>query len=233
MSRFDCVCVGVSTVDVLALLDRPLREDEKIAARTIVVDGGGPAGTAACAAASCGLKTAILSFIGRDLWADLLLDGCRSFGVSTRFLQIVPGMATPVSLIAVNGSNASRTILWNNQGAERRRVSLRALARRGFLSLPRAVMDLRRRFGFRVAVTAGEKGVQYFDEARGRAAFIAQKRYPALDTTGCGDVFHGAFLARYLRQRDFAAALRFAQTVAGEKTRFLGGRSGLPRRIRR
>ena len=89
MSRFDCVCVGVSTVDVLALLDRPLREDEKIAARTIVVDGGGPAGTAACAAASCGLKTAILSFIGRDLWADLVLDGCRRFGVSTRFLQIV------------------------------------------------------------------------------------------------------------------------------------------------
>ena len=295
MSRFDCVCVGVSTVDVLALLDRPLREDEKIAARTIVVDGGGPAGTAACAAASCGLKTAILSFIGRDLWADLVLDGCRRFGVSTRFLQIVPGMATPVSLIAVNGSNASRTILWNNQGAERRRVSVRALARRGLfdagcihydghlmrlstglaqearrrgimtsydcgsvkegwerlarlsdvfiashkfvrqlgLSLPRAVMELRRRFGFRVAVTAGEKGVHYFDEARGRAAFIAQKRYRALDTTGCGDVFHGAFLARYLKQRDFAAALRFAQTVAGEKTRFLGGRSGLLRRPRR
>ena len=40
-------------------------------------------------------------------------------------------------------------------------------------------------------------------------------------------------LARYLKQRDFAAALRFAQAAAGEKTRFLGGRSGLPRRRRR
>ena len=55
--RFDCVCVGLSTVDVLALLDRRLREDEKLAAERIVVDGGGPAGTAACAAARCGLKT--------------------------------------------------------------------------------------------------------------------------------------------------------------------------------
>ena len=279
MPRFDCVCVGLSTVDVLALLRRPLREDEKIPAEAIAVDGGGPAGTAACAAASRGAKAAILSFIGRDPWTEFILEGYRRFGVSTRFLRVVPGMATPVSLIAVNRKNASRTILWNNQGAERRPVSLPALARRGFfdtrclhtdghlmkasirlarearrrriltsfdcgsvkdgweelarltdvfiashkfvrqfgLSLPRAVADLRRRFGFKVAVTAGE--------------FIPQRRYPALDTTGCGDVFHGAFLARYLKRRDFPAALRFAQAAAGEKTRSLGGRSGLaPRR---
>ncbi|MBI5241010.1 MAG: hypothetical protein HY926_11100 [Elusimicrobia bacterium] len=43
--RFDLVCVGLSVVDVLAQLGRPLREDEKIPAERIIVDGGGPAGT--------------------------------------------------------------------------------------------------------------------------------------------------------------------------------------------
>jgi ribokinase len=96
------------------------------------------------------------------------------------------------------------------------------------LPIPQAVRSLRRRFGFEVAVTAGEKGFCFFDAASGQVGCIRQKRYPALDTTGCGDVFHGAFLARYLKKRDFRAALCFAQAVAGAKTRRLGGRSGIP-----
>jgi sulfofructose kinase len=260
----------------------------------VLIDGGGPAGTAACAAARCGLKTAVLSFLGRDLWTDLVLDGFRRFGVDTRFLQAQPGMATPVSLIAVNSRNASRTIIWNSQGAGARRASLPRLLRQGLLdtrclhfdghlmdlslrlaglarargiltsydcgsvkpgwqklaalsdvfiashkfarqlglSIPQAVRSLRRRFGFKAAVTAGEKGCYFFDEAASQVAFLKQKRYPALDTTGCGDVFHGAFLARYLKIRDFQAALRSAQAVAGEKTRRLGGRAGIPGRPR-
>ena len=94
------------------------------------------------------------------------------------------------------------------------------------LPIPRAILSLRRSFGFQIAVTAGEKGFYYFSEANCRVDQIPQKSYPALDTTGCGDVFHGAFLARYLKGRDFAAALRFAQAMAGEKTRRLGGRAG-------
>ncbi len=289
-TRFDCVCVGISTVDVLALLDQPLCEDEKIPAREVLVDGGGPAGTAACAASACGLRTAILSFIGGDLWKDFMLEGFRRFKVATDFVLCVPRMATPVSLIAVNNRNASRTILWNGQGAGSRRVDLAGLLRRGLLDtralhydghlmnvsvrlarearrrgiltsydcgsirpgwaklaalsdvfiashkftrqlgmpLPAAVGWLRRRFGFRVAVTAGEKGFYYFDEGRGGVEFVRQKHYAAVDTTGCGDVFHGAFLAGYLKGRDFGAALRFAQKVAGEKTRALGGRAGIP-----
>ncbi|MDD5630134.1 MAG: PfkB family carbohydrate kinase [Elusimicrobia bacterium] len=292
--RFDCVCVGLSTVDVLALLDRRLREDEKLAAERIVVDGGGPAGTAACAAAACGLKAAVLSFVGRDLWTDFVLDGFRRFGVDTRFLQAASGMSTPVSLIAVNRRNASRTIIWNSQGAQRRRFSLPALLRRGLLdarclhcdghlmelslrlarlaraqgiltsydcgsvkprwqelaalsdvfiashkftrqlglSVPRAVRRLRRRFGSLTAVTEGEKGFSFFDEASGQVRSVPQRRCPALDTTGCGDVFHGAFLAHYLRERDFQAALVFAQAAAGRKTLRLGGRAGIkPARI--
>ena len=95
------------------------------------------------------------------------------------------------------------------------------------LPIARAILSLRRSFGFQVAVTAGEKGFYYFEESSGRVERVRQKRCPALDTTGCGDVFHGAFLARYLKKRDLRAALCFAQAVAGAKTLRLGGRAGL------
>ena len=99
-----------------------------------MVDGGGPAGTAACAAAKCGLKTAVLSCIGRDLWSGFILEGFRRFGVSTRFIQTAPSLATPVSLIAVNRRNASRTIIWNSQGVHKQRLSLPRLLRQGLLN---------------------------------------------------------------------------------------------------
>ena len=288
--RFDCVCVGLSTIDVLALIGGRLREDEKLLAEQIAVDGGGPAGTAACAAARGGLKTAVLSCIGRDLWSDFILEGFRRFQVSTRFVQTVPGLSTPVSLIAVNRRNASRTIIWNNQGVDRQSFSLPKLLRRGLLStrclhfdghlmglsvrlaglaqargimtsydcgsvkpgwerlaalsdvfiashqfvrqlglsIPQAIRSLRLSFGFQIAVTAGERGFYCFAPSSGRVEHVRQKRYRAIDTTGCGDVFHGAFLARYLKQRDFLAALRFAQAAAGTKTLRLGGRCGIP-----
>jgi sugar/nucleoside kinase (ribokinase family) len=287
--RFDCVCVGLSTIDVLALLGQRLREDEKIPAEQIAVDGGGPAGTAACAAAQGGLKTAILSCIGRDLWSGFILDGFRRFSVSTRFIQRVPGLSTPVSLIAVNRRNASRTIIWNNQGVDRQRFSLPQLLRQSLLDtrclhfdghlmelsirlaklarakgiltsydcgsvkpgwqelaavsdvfiashkfvrqlgqpIRQAIRSWHRRFGCQVAVTAGEKGFYYFAPPSGRVEKVRQRRCRALDTTGCGDVFHGAFLACYLRTPDFRAALCHAQSVAGRKTRRLGGRAGI------
>jgi ribokinase len=279
----------LSTVDVLALIRQRLREDEKIPAQRVLVDGGGPAGTAACAAARYGAKTAVFSFIGQDLWRDFVRGGFRSFGVATRFLQVRAGMATPVSMIAVNRDTAARTIFWNNQGAGRQKIDLARLIRQGILDTrclhhdghlmdlsiklaasarkrgilnsydcgsvkpgweklaaltdifiashqfarqlrtpaPRLIAGLRRRFGGQVAVTAGEKGFYYHDADQDRIVLVPQRKTSALDTTGCGDVFHGAFLAHYLKRRSFPDALRFAQAAAGAKTRALGGRAGL------
>lgn len=56
--------------------------------------------------------------------------------------------------------------------------------------------------------------------------------YPiaAVDTTGAGDVYHGAFFVAYLEGMDLRAAMRFASVAAALKCRQPGGRAGIPTR---
>ncbi|MBM4043150.1 MAG: sugar kinase [Planctomycetes bacterium] len=61
------------------------------------------------------------------------------------------------------------------------------------------------------------------------------RRLPAfkvevVDTTGCGDVFHGAFTFGLGEGWDVARNARFASAVAALKCRALGGRTGIPTR---
>ena len=51
---------------------------------------------------------------------------------------------------------------------------------------------------------------------------------PAIDTTGAGDVFHGAFLTAWLEGKDLRQCIRFASAVSALKCLKLGGRAGIP-----
>lgn len=49
-----------------------------------------------------------------------------------------------------------------------------------------------------------------------------------VDTTGCGDSYHGGFLFGLLKGMDLAETASFASAVAALNTQTLGGRAGLP-----
>lgn len=51
---------------------------------------------------------------------------------------------------------------------------------------------------------------------------------PVVDTTGAGDVFHGAFDAAYLKGMDVVSAARYATGVSSVKCTRAGGRAGIP-----
>lgn len=56
----------------------------------------------------------------------------------------------------------------------------------------------------------------------------AFKVEPLVDTTGAGDVFHGALDVGILNGWDFKTCMTFASAVAAMKCRRLGGRAGIP-----
>ena len=61
------------------------------------------------------------------------------------------------------------------------------------------------------------------------------RRFPAfpvktVDTTGAGDVFHGAFLTAWLEGRGIEESIRFASAVSALKCTRYGGRAGIPGR---
>ena len=51
-----------------------------------------------------------------------------------------------------------------------------------------------------------------------------------VDTTGCGDVFHGSFLSAYVSGMDIGTCIRFASATACIKCAVPGGRAGIPDR---
>jgi sulfofructose kinase len=83
------------------------------------------------------------------------------------------------------------------------------------------------RFGCRViAVTRGEGGVSWYEsgEPHRQTAF----NIDVVDTTGAGDVFHGAYALAIGAGLDVRAAMAFSAATAAMKCRHAGGRNGIP-----
>jgi sulfofructose kinase len=80
-----------------------------------------------------------------------------------------------------------------------------------------------------VVVTCGAAGSWYRGES---GPPQHQPAFPVavVDTTGCGDVFHGAYAAALARGLDLAARVRFAAATAALKATRAGGQAGIPTR---
>jgi len=78
-------------------------------------------------------------------------------------------------------------------------------------------------------VTLGANGLAGIDEA-GRYFRQSAYKVDVVDTTGAGDVFHGAYIAGRLDGLDAEGACRYAQAAAAVKCTRLGGRAGIPTR---
>lgn len=87
--------------------------------------------------------------------------------------------------------------------------------------------QLRQRGPDVVAITEGEGGCWY-TSVEGDAHVPAWVAPNIVDTTGAGDVFHGAFLFGRQSGRDLGASFELAAAVAALKCTALGGRTGIP-----
>jgi sugar/nucleoside kinase (ribokinase family) len=78
-------------------------------------------------------------------------------------------------------------------------------------------------------VTAGERGCWYAERG-GEVRHFPAFRVSVVDTTGCGDVFHGAYAASLARGEGVDTAIRVATAAAALKATQAGGRAGIPSR---
>ncbi|MGL6194601.1 MAG: PfkB family carbohydrate kinase [Thermoguttaceae bacterium] len=79
-----------------------------------------------------------------------------------------------------------------------------------------------------VVVTDGENGAWFAEKSDGAIYHMPAFTVNTVDTTGCGDVFHGAYAAALAFGWDIVKRVRFASATAAIKATRKGGQSGAP-----
>jgi sugar/nucleoside kinase (ribokinase family) len=97
----------------------------------------------------------------------------------------------------------------------------------------RDMLDYLKGRGCRIGgITSGERGMLWYDET-GAVRLMTALPVPGdeiRDTSGAGDIFHGAYIHSYLAHPDksWGEHFRFARAAAAHKIRHLGNEAGLP-----
>ncbi|MBK4738855.1 PfkB family carbohydrate kinase [Noviherbaspirillum pedocola] len=292
----DILCVGISTLDRVWLVDSLPTGGGKFRAHDYLELGGGMAANAAVAAARLGGRVAYWGRNGDDSAGRTMRDELAGWGVDVAQFRLYAGHRSSVSAIFV-GRDGERTIVnyrdesmptdaawlpaeraagchavhgdvrWPEGVAPAYRAARAAgvptvldgeiaapevfatllpLTDHAIFSEPGlasfagrpiasdadrlAALAAVRAQGCRVAaVTRGTQGVLWLDEH-------GEHHLPAytvavVDTTGAGDVFHGAYALAIGEGQSVEAAMRFSSAVAAMKCAVKGGRAGIPTRV--
>lgn len=280
-------CVGITVMDRIYYVEGLPTEGGKYVAKRYTEVGGGPAATAAVAAAKLGAQVDFIGRVGDDDTGNSLLAELESLGVNTRYTRRYAGANSSQSAIMVD-AKGERIIVnypspdllpdadwlkeidfsqWDvvladvrwHEGAKQAFTLARqsgvmtvldgdvtpqdiselvALSDHAAFSEPglaRLTGTTEPDSGLKKAqmltnghvyVTRGGEGCDWIKDnaVQHQPGFLVD----VVDTTGAGDVFHGALafsLACGFAQED---AVRFASGVAALKCTRPGGRAGIP-----
>ncbi|EPZ3424920.1 sugar kinase [Salmonella enterica subsp. enterica serovar Muenster] len=280
-------CVGITVMDRIYYVEGLPTEGGKYVAKRYTEVGGGPAATAAVAAAKLGAQVDFIGRVGDDDTGNSLLAELESLGVNTRYTRRYTQARSSQSAIMVD-AKGERIIVnypspdllpdadWLNDidfsqwdvvladvrwhdGAKQAFTLARqagvmtvldgditpqdiselvALSDHAAFSEP----GLARLMGMseaidalkkaqmltngHVYVTRGSEGCNWLEKAavRHQPGFTVE----VVDTTGAGDVFHGALAFGLASGYAIEEAVRFASGVAALKCTRPGGRAGIP-----
>ena len=289
MEHFDIVALGFCSNDYLALLPE-IPIDNKVQILEHLVQGGGPAATAAVAASRLGKKTAFISVVGDDDPGKTIIRDLEKENVCTSGMKIRTGSNSAIAYCWVDKNNGNRSVAWTRGNLTEltpEEVNMDMVRNAKILHLdghnPRAALAAAkeaRKHGVKVSIDAGtlrdgmrellgyvdiliaselfarqysgsddpekalyqlaENGAATVGVTLGKRGSLTLQddrifRCPAfpvvpVDTTGAGDVYHGAYCVRYLETQDPVECMRFAAAVAALKCLKSGGRTGIPNR---
>jgi sulfofructose kinase len=109
LSSIQAICVGVITVDTIALVDKYPSADERVVAQEISRAGGGPAAVAAVTLSRLGVRSAVVGTIGDDADGKEILRIFEKEGVDTSGISIGT-TATAGSVIVASKEFSARAI---------------------------------------------------------------------------------------------------------------------------
>ncbi|MDX6041990.1 sugar kinase [Scandinavium lactucae] len=282
-------CVGIAVMDrIYSVGDLPT-EGGKYVANNYREVGGGPAATAAVAAARLGAQVDFIGRVGDDDIGISLLHELESFGVSTRYTQrftqarssqsaivvdaqgeriIVnypsPDLMTDASWLDAIDFSQWDVVLADVRWHEGTKKALTLARQAGVTTIldgditPQDIAELvtlsdhavfsapglRRMTGEQSLALALEKskmltnGQVYVTDGSEGCFWLENQNLMhqpgftvnVVDTTGAGDVFHGAYAFSLGRGEAGREGIRFASAVAALKCTRPGGRAGIPDR---
>lgn len=109
------LCSGLNVVDVLVSVPSKIKEGSKNECKNIMIQGGAPAGNAACALASLGHDTSFLGYFGNNPLSTVAIDELTRHGVNVDFF-IEKKDASPAIAIVQIDENGERTVLYSTKG---------------------------------------------------------------------------------------------------------------------
>jgi sulfofructose kinase len=104
------VCIGVVSLDSLALVETYPSADQRVLASAIDFAGGGPAATAAVTLARQGVAAAFVGRVGDDADGRMVLAQLEQAGVDVSGVQVSTRTPTQRSLVVVARQRRSRAI---------------------------------------------------------------------------------------------------------------------------
>ncbi len=278
--------IGHCTVDVICPLDSFPEIDTKTEITGLAVQGGGPSANAMCAAAKLGLRAALVSRLGVDIFGRFARADLLKRDVECTHLFMDEDARSPLSVVLTESAGGTRTIvvfkgenctvdpLWLSDGwimtgdvlhIDGHQLPASMFAAQKFketgktvvfdagswrtgseelLSLSDVVIASKI-FASRLSEnteTAARKLLEYGPKtavvtlgAEGAAGVCGEVlvhvpgfEIAVSDTTGAGDVFHGAFIYAHLAGMNLKDSLSFSNAAAAIKCAHMGGRGGLP-----
>lgn len=104
------VFVGAATLDTIALVPALPEPDARLLAEAITQAGGGPAATAAVAAARLGMPAAFVGAVGDDAAGARIVTGLRAENVDVSGVRVVPGALSAASVVLAESRRQTRAI---------------------------------------------------------------------------------------------------------------------------
>jgi sulfofructose kinase len=111
--QLDVVGLGVSTLDLLLVVDELPGEESVQRAHESVLQGGGPVATALVALARLGSRSAMLDKVGDDWRGRLIIDDLRKEDVATEWMRVAAGRKSSIASILVRKVDGARSIVFS------------------------------------------------------------------------------------------------------------------------